>query len=111
MMNQPGDDFLANACLAGDEHLRIRASGAVDVSLDGADRIAATDEADFLMSSGSGQDVGSFLVSSTGLYLDRPTFVREKRYYRENLDIVNDKSCNFDVSIRAMCKLRIRTML
>ena len=41
MMNQPRDDFLADACFACDQHLRIRASGAVDVSFDRPNRIAA----------------------------------------------------------------------
>ena len=106
-MNQPRDHFLAHTRLAGDEHFRIRASSAIDVGLDRANGIAAPDEADFVLSSCNGQPS---VLSVKGPYLDRPTFFRETRYYWENHDIVNHESCNFDVSISTVNKLRIRPL-
>src|SRR5262249_15811760 len=55
LMNQPRDDFFPDTRLAGDEHLRVGASGAMDVGLDRGDGIAPADEADFVLSSCNGQ--------------------------------------------------------
>ena len=61
-MDQPRDDFLADAGLAGDQDLGVRPRGAVDLGLERADRIAPADEPDFLLSRGRPTTVGSFLV-------------------------------------------------
>jgi hypothetical protein len=43
-VNEPGNDILADAALAGDEQPRIEASGAIDFLFDRAERPACSDE-------------------------------------------------------------------
>jgi hypothetical protein len=43
-VNEPGNDILADAALAGDEQPRIEASGAIDFLFDRAERSACSNE-------------------------------------------------------------------
>ena len=46
-MNQPRNYFLSHAGFAGDQNLRVRAGGAVDIGRDGLDGLASTDQTGF----------------------------------------------------------------